>query len=133
MKDFSYEKTFELCEAYAKLGERKQSIISFLFKRSYFEGNFTDLTKAMNRPKNHAMDIRKECILLAKMGLVYIVYEEENYNEYGDLIKKRNRPKAIFLIDGWMDFLIQWYRTETPNEWYLTKKEGQKRSSPFTD
>ena len=128
LKDFDYEKMFELCKAYARLGERKQSIIEYLFTLDYFKGNYSDLTKAIGRPKNHAMDIRKECLLLEKMGLICIVYPEKYrdfYDEDGNMTKSNIRPEALFLVDGWYDTLIRWNKDQTQQSWSLNNKKVQ--------
>lgn len=119
MRDFDYRKTFELCKKYAQLGGRQQKIIEFLFERDYFEGNYSDLAKALGYTcmyKNtkgvyvdaNASNIRKDTRKLADLGLVNIVFDDRTeYDDDGNVITKNNRPKAFFLVDGWLDTLVK--------------------------
>lgn len=116
MKDLDYRQTFDLCTQYARLGSRKQRIIEFLFERDYFEGNFTDLTRALGYNRNYqnnignvnASNIRKECNKLAELGLINIVYDDRTeYDDDGNILTKVNYPKAFFLMDGWIDALLR--------------------------
>lgn len=119
MEDFNYQKTFELCKAYASLGERKQRIVEFMFERDIFKGNFSDLTRQLNYDvKKNASNIRKEVQTLERLGLICVYYNSEE-NDYkveftddGERITKYVAPLGMFLVDGWMDNLIKHYKEE---------------------
>ena len=109
--DFDYRKMFELCKAYGWIGGRKQQIVEFLFERDYFEGNFSDLTKALGDKKKNAGNVRKELLILQELGMVCICYDNEkvDFDDDGNILTPCARPKAFFLVDGWYDMLIKHY------------------------
>ena len=113
----TYEGRFELMKAYAYLDVQRQQIIQFLFERDSFEGNFSDLTEALGKDvKKNVSNITKAVKKLNEMQLVYISYDPKEFDENGN-VSKCARPKSIFLMDGWIENLICWYRGSEPWNW----------------
>lgn len=103
MKDFDYYKTFNLCKAYANLGIRKQRIIEFLFNVDAFEGTYTEFTKQLIKNqdlqlsiKQNISNIRKDLKCLEENNIIYIRNDIKN-------------KKLIFLMDDWMNSLVNLY------------------------
>lgn len=97
MADFSYEKTFRICQAYHSLGVQEAAIIDVLFGANRFSGDYTEMGRHIGRS---ASNTRKAILHLEKMGLVCV---------------KRGgagRMTICFLIDGWMDALIKNFEEE---------------------
>lgn len=110
MKDFNYEKTFELMCAFQALNPLKVSIVKFLFGRYVFTGNYTDLALSIGKKKKSVSSVRKAVIELKKIGIVYIVYiDDAEFDDDGNLIKSVPMKKC-YLLDNWMESLLKWYR-----------------------
>ena len=103
---FNYQETFELMAAYRRLGARENLIIEHLMKIDSFKGGYTELAKKLNIDKSN---LRNCLIYLDSLGIVYIVKEKAD-----DEVRKNdrtfNKMKACFLVDGWMEILINQYR-----------------------
>lgn len=97
MKGFSYEKTFQLCQAYHFLGVQEAAIIDVLFEANRFYGDYSEMGRRIGR---NASNTRKAILNLEKMGLVHI--------ERGGTGRMTN----CALIEGWMDILIKNYEEE---------------------
>lgn len=112
MKDFNYEKTFELMCAFQALNPLKGSIIKFLFGKYVFTGNYTDLALLIGKKKKSVSSVRKAVKELEKIGIVYIVYiDNAEFDDDGNLIKSVPMKK-VYLLDNWMESLLKWYRRE---------------------
>lgn len=119
-----YVKTMELCKAYHWIGDRKANIIEYFFELEYFEGNFCDVTKAMGYSlgkkkisktgkeyydSGQQSNILKEIQILNRLGVIYIGYHEDDYIDEEGTVKRNAKPKVMFLVDGWMENLINSY------------------------
>lgn len=109
---YNYQETFELMQAYRRLGARENLIIGYLMTMDCFKGGYNDLAKEI------AIDCSnlRNCLLyLDCLGIVNIV-KEDNESEAKQIIRKDgilmtiNKMKACFLVDGWMEILIKQYR-----------------------
>lgn len=110
MKYFNYKKTFELMCAFGALNDSKTRIIRYLFYKNIFYGNYTDLTVAIGMDKKNMNNIRKAVIELNKIGIVCIDYANYvEHDEKGNCINKVARMKYYYLVDNWMENLINWY------------------------
>ena len=100
---------FLLMKNYQKLNPQKTSIINFLHECDVFEGGYTDLAEAMGIAKKNAPNIRKALIKLDEMGIVCIVRQPSAiYDDDGNVVKSAPM-KACFLVDGWMNVLLNAY------------------------
>ena len=109
MKDFNYEKTFELMCAFQALNPLKVSIVKFLFGKYVFTGNYTDLALLIGKKKKSVSSVRKAVKELEKIGIVYIVYKDNaEFDDDGNLIKGVPMERC-YLVDNWMESLINWY------------------------
>ena len=109
MKDFNYEKTFELMCAFQALNPLKVSIVKFLFGKYVFTGNYTDLALLIGKKKKSVSSVRKAVKELEKIGIVYI--DNAEFDDDGNLIKSVPMKK-VYLLDNWMESLLKWYRRE---------------------
>lgn len=113
MENMSYEKTFELMKAYAKLGIKEQTIMENLFETDVFEGGYSKLAKQINM---EVSNVRNTLKYLDALGVVNICYDkpineiEVYQNKNGKIINKHNHMKACFIVDGWMEILIKHYQ-----------------------
>ena len=104
MENWNYNKTFTAMKAYSELGVQERSIIEFLFKRSVFNGNYSQLARAI---KLDPANVRKILKYLHALGIVYIVY---NKPEIEVIQTKSGKMKTCFLVVGWMETLIKRYQ-----------------------
>ena len=109
MLKINYEKTFVFAKAYAQLGIRERSVIEYLFEKDVFKGGYSSLARKLNYDVSN---LRKTLKHLKELGVIYI-----GYNKYDDELEiKKNKNlfmKYCFIVDGWMDLLIQKYESET--------------------
>lgn len=112
----NYRYTFHLMKAYQKLGAQKCRIISFLFERDVYHGGYTDLTFDLGMNTTSVSNVRKAVIELSKIGVLYIDHgNRAEYDDYGFMV--RSAPmKACFLVDGWLDYLMMWYKEVSEND-----------------
>lgn len=67
--EYNYGETFELMQAYSKLGKREQKIIEHLMTMQVYEGTYSELGRELNllrqNSKNHlhSSDIKKKEIV----------------------------------------------------------------------
>ena len=124
MKDFNYEKTFELMKAYGELGAIERRIMEYLFKLDFFEGTYSQLAKEINMDARNLTNTLK---YLNALGIVYIKNEKyldelEFTNKNGKIHTSINKMKACFIVDGWMETLIRKY-----HDGKITQKNNEKR------
>lgn len=139
LKDFDYQKMYDLCREFSKIPKQQREIFDFLWT-DIFEGSFSDLTRALGQPVKNAPNIRKAVKELENRCLVNIVYEQTNDEEktnnalqvlldkgididkaesvlqdfgftiygedYPENEPKRRKVKAIYIVDNWMNNLL---------------------------
>lgn len=110
---YNYQETFELMKAYHSLGEPENKIIQYLMKMDYFEGNYVELAKEINMEQGN---LRNFLLYLDALGIVNIV-RSKYIDEVKQYIRKdrrkastHNKMKACYLVDGWMDILVNQYK-----------------------
>lgn len=94
----NYNNTFELMKIYSKLGETERKVIEYLFELETFEGNYSQLARAVNIDVS---DLTHSLKYLNALGLVYIGYKQE--------IKKFKIMTTCFLVYGWLETLHHQY------------------------
>lgn len=109
MYNYNYNDTFELMCAFQALNPLKVSIVKYLFNTDVFKGNYTDLALLIGRKKKSVSSVRKAVKELGRIGIVFIVYEDDaEFDDDGNLIKSVPM-KGCYLVDNWMESLINWY------------------------
>ena len=93
---YNYGETFELMQAYSNLGCREHKIIEHLMTMEMYEGTYSNLEKKLNIA---CSNLRKSLIYLDSIGIIHIVKKDNSL-----------AMKACFLIDNWLDVLIDRYR-----------------------
>lgn len=111
MLDMNYEKTFELAKAYAQLGVKERKIMECLFEKD-FMGSYSELAKMLNIDVSN---LRNALKYLEALGIVHIGYckyiDELKFkrNKNGKVITSYNPMKYCYIVDGWMETLIEQY------------------------
>lgn len=119
----TYEEFFKLLTGFAAMPKPDRDITEFLFERDYFEGTVVDLVKNLGRKDNDAPNIRKAIHRLNDMGIVYIAYNNEPVDEDDKDNNTKKRMKACFLVDGWIDRLLEIYNPDKV-KLYIENKSG---------
>lgn len=111
MLDMDYKKTFELAKAYAALGAKERQIMEYLFEQD-FEGGYSELSKTLKMDQSNLRNTLKYLEALGVVHIGYCKYIDElkfKTNKNGKIITSHNPMRYCFIVDGWMDTLINQY------------------------
>lgn len=86
---------FNLFERIRTIGCKEFEILRYLYENGDFEGGFSDLVRALNRPIGEAPNIRKSCLAMENLGLIAIFKDADTH-----------RVTSIELSPYWMVKLI---------------------------
>lgn len=112
LKRKEYRELGALCFAFGRLPRLEQEIVEYLFQMDAFEGNFSELTRALNHDaKKLASNVRRACFDLERRCMVCICFKRD---ENDDLT---HSVEAIFLVDGWQNGLVS-HDDKTTKSWH---------------
>lgn len=97
MRNLSYNDSFNLMRAYSGLAKLDRDIIEKLFEVGTMDCTYSSLAKDLDAD---VANVRKSILRLEQLGVVYIVKKVSHRKQYKPMV-------ACFLIDGWMDHLLE--------------------------
>ena len=104
MKDFDYQKTYDLCRKFHELGSIEVLVMDALFPYSSREITFTQLAKEIGKDTSNT---RKAVLNLERMGIV--------------CVGKHNGTSHMFIVDDWMNTLLNMKSVPKKHERSITK------------
>lgn len=100
---YNYKDTYALMRKFHALGITEVRIMDYLMGRDYAELTYSELTEAIGLDKKKAVsNVRKAALHLQELGIVCI---KNKYKE-GECKAHSNPMKGCFIVDGWMDTLL---------------------------
>ena len=101
----NYKNTYKLMRNFYNLGINEVRIIDYLMDKEVEITTYCRLTRSLGlEVSKHSPNIRKAMLHLQELGIVCIVNE---YDEEESKKHKSNPMRACFLIDGWMESLLE--------------------------
>ena len=100
---YNYKETYNLMRKFYNLGVNEVRIMDYLMQTDVAELTYSELTEAIGLDrKKMVSNVRKAILHLHELNIVCVV----NKYEEGECKANSNPMKACFIVDGWMDNLL---------------------------